>query len=123
MDSSVSTKHKQKSAIYYGSFIHCESPTKLSIRDGYLWVDEDGNIGGFAEEKEVESPGSLIESLGWSKDTPLVESGKYGFFFPGFIGRFLSPVSKSQHMALFRLPSFMEHPHQTFPRFCSELNS
>jgi hypothetical protein len=85
---------KQEPAIYHGTFIDCETPTKLSIRTGYVWVNSNGKIDGFAEDKDVESPKSLIEKLGWSKDTLVTGSEEYGFLFPGFIGTSagLSPI-------------------------------
>jgi hypothetical protein len=42
------------------------------------------------KEREFESSQTLVEKLGWSKHTPVTESGEYGFFFPGFIG--MSPA-------------------------------
>ena len=86
----MSSKDKNKSAIYHGTFIDCETPIKLSTRNGYLWVGKGGKIGGFAKEREFESSHPLMEKLSWSKYTPVTESEEYGFFFPGFID--MSPV-------------------------------
>lgn len=73
-----------KPSIYYGTFVYCTTMTNLSIRDGSLWVNEDGSIGGFADGVD---PEHLAKELGWNiEDTPITRSKPNGFFFPGFVG-------------------------------------
>ena len=101
----ASRKQSTKACIYHGTFIHCETSTALSVRHGYLWVDTAGKIGGFCDESEVTGHAGLLEKLGWSgKELSVIESGKNGFFFPGFIGTFILIKFLSSVM-----PPFAEH--------------
>jgi hypothetical protein len=49
----------------------------------------------------VKNTQALVEKLGWSKDTPIFESGDYGFFFPGFVGKSSTIISVSHMMKIF----------------------
>lgn len=70
----------------------------------------DGKIGGFAKEREFESSQSLVEKLGWSKHTPVTESGEYGFFFPGLIGMSPAPCLAVRYAPHTPLPRNLKEP-------------
>ena len=82
--------------IYFGTFVQSVSLESLEIcPTSAIGVDEAGKIA--FVERQAEDP-TLIKSKwtadGWG-DAKFVEIKGQGFFFPGFIGAFVSLVFKS----------------------------
>ena len=74
--------------IYLGSFVHCETLTELDICEkGAIGVDENGVIQLVEKDVEVEK---VQEKHGDWKDAKVVRLRGNGFFFPGFIGMYIS---------------------------------
>jgi hypothetical protein len=74
--------------IYFGPFVHSESPSKLDIcLTGAIGVEPSGKIA--FVRRDVDDP-SAFKEPGW-EDAHTVKIGKLDFFFPGFIGTLSFP--------------------------------
>lgn len=102
-------KSSTKRQVFHGTFVHCKTLTDLEIlHDTYVFVDEHGvivkilsgdgtgdardlreDVGELGWDTDADDEKEIFEYVGSSKD----EHGEHGeerFFFPGFIGMFLS---------------------------------
>jgi guanine deaminase len=78
-----------QNTIYFGAFVHCLEPVKIDICEkGAIGVDTSGKIAWI--ERDPTDIEAVKQKHDW-KDAKVVTVPGYGFFFPGFIGKFPLP--------------------------------
>ena len=77
---------KIPNTIYFGAFVHCISLSELEICEkGAIGVNSNGAIEFIERDIELEKVQEMHAE--WN-DAKVVEAGKNGFLFPGFIGMY-----------------------------------
>ena len=84
----MDTSHR---SVYVGTFVYCETLSRLSIFDGLIMVDQEGKISQIVKEADVstEAIRQIVQDFGWDVEETTVHKAKANqFFFPGFIGMY-----------------------------------
>jgi hypothetical protein len=78
----------QQETIYFGRFVSAPTPNELLIRTGAVLVDSKNGKGVITKaDWTIDGPDGAVSKFG--VEAPVVTSKDNGFFFPGFIGRYL----------------------------------
>jgi guanine deaminase len=74
--------------IFIGPFVHCKSQHEFDICEaGAIGVDETGKIAFI--ERDVENADAVAKKHGW-QSFKVVKLRDQGFYFPGFIGTYMT---------------------------------
>lgn len=104
---------------YIGNFVDTPTPQELRIREGGIWVNEDGRISGqifSCDLQEVERT-MLKMSAVEEGALKIVRSGENGFFFPGFIGGCYGLLTPCGLVYAILVTSLLESFHSFFSRY------
>jgi guanine deaminase len=79
--------------LFLGSFVHCKNLDELEAwHDSAVLVDERGVIVAIEKDTDLQyAKNTIIPRIGWEEREYTVKQAKKGeFFFPGFIGMFMT---------------------------------
>ena len=100
--------------IYFGRFISTPTPTDLLIRHGAVLVVGTDGVGAIEKtDWDVKNPEEAKAKFG--EGVQVVTAEENGFFFPGYIGLFLSFTPLISSFCCYGLPSGVDQAFCTRP--------